>query len=112
MYPKTIIDKAQGGSLELNYTYCNERFFWTPFIYDTALIGTEEFEVKDENDIESWTGTKENQFMKQLTYSAQTDNCSGCPNMMTCIDKGVLSYMEHHSILECVFPGVISANKG
>ena len=111
LYPKTIVDKAQGGSLELNYTYCNERFFWTPFIYDTALIGTEEFEVKDENDIESWTEAKSFQFMKQLTYSSETENCSGCPNMMTCIDKGVLSYMEHHSILECVFPGVISTNK-
>ena len=43
LYPKTIVDKAQGGSLELNYTYCNERFFCTPFIYDIALIGTEEF---------------------------------------------------------------------
>jgi len=108
LYPKTIIDKAQGGSLELNYTYCNERFFWTPFIYDTALIGTNEFEVKDENDIESWTEAKSFQFMKQLTYSNETINCGSCPNMMTCIDKGVLSYMEHHSLTSCVFPGVVS----
>lgn len=108
LYPKTIADQAQGGSLELNYTYCNERFFWTPFIYDTALIGTKEFEVKDENDIESWTEAKSFQFMKQLTYSSETQNCSGCPNMMTCIDKGVLSYMEHHSLTSCVFPGIIS----
>lgn len=109
LYPKTIIDRAQGGSLELNYTYCNERFFWTPFVYDTALIGTSEFEIKDENDINSWTEPKSFQFMKQLTYSSKTENCGSCPNMMTCIDKGVLSYMEHHSILECTFPGVVSS---
>ena len=109
LYPKTIIDQAQGGSLELNYTYCNERFFWTPFVYDIALIGTSEFEIKDENDIQSWTEPKSFQFMKQLTYSSQTQNCSSCKNMMTCIDKGVLSYMEHHSILECTFPGVVSS---
>lgn len=111
LYPKTIIDKAQGGSLELNYTYCNERFFWTPFIYDIALIGTEQFQVKDESSIDSWINAKQDNFMNQLMYSNQTQNCSGCPNMMTCIDKGVLSYMEHHSITECVFPGVISSDK-
>lgn len=107
LYPKTIIDKAQGGSLELNYTYCNDRFFWTPFVYDTVLIGTPEFEVENPNDIASWNLPKENQFTKQLMY--QTDNCMGCPNQMTCIDKGVLSYMEHHGLTACVFPGVISS---
>lgn len=109
LYPKTIIDKAQGGSLELNYTYCNERFFWTPFVYDIALIGTDEFQIKDENDINAWTEAKSFQFMKQLTYSNETINCGSCPNMMTCIDKGVLSYMEHHDLTACVFPGVVSA---
>lgn len=108
LYPKTIIDKAQGGSLELNYTYCNERFFWTPFVYDIALIGTDEFQIKDENDINAWTEAKSFQFMKQLTYSNETINCGSCPNMMTCIDKGVLSYMEHHDLTACVFPGVVS----
>ena len=111
LMPKTFIDQAQGGSLELNYTYCNERFFWTPFVYDIALIGTDEFKVKDENDIESWTEAKSFQFMEQLTYSAETNNCGSCPNMMTCIDKGVLSYMKHHSLLSCVFPGVVTTNK-
>jgi hypothetical protein len=111
LMPKTFIDQAQGGSLELNYTYCNERFFWTPFVYDIALIGTDEFKVKDENDIESWTETKSFQFMEQLTYSAETNNCGSCPNMMTCIDKGVLSYMKHHSLVSCVFPGVVTTNK-
>jgi hypothetical protein len=111
LYPKTIVDQAQGGSLELNYTYCNERFFWTPFIYDTALIGTSEFEIKNETDINAWTEPKSSQFIKQLAYSNKTDSCGSCPNMMTCIDKGVLSYMEHHSILECTFPGVISTYK-
>lgn len=108
LMPKTFIDQAQGGSLELNYTYCNERFFWTPFVYDIALIGTKEFEVKDENDIESWTETKSFHFMEQLTYSNETTNCGSCPNLMTCIDKGVLSYMEHHSLRGCVFPRVIA----
>lgn len=112
LMPKTFIDQAQGGSLELNYTYCNERFFWTPFIYDTALIGTDDFAVKDENDIESWMETKSVQFVKQLTYSNETINCGSCPNIMTCIDKGVLSYMEHHSLVSCVFPGVVTTNKG
>ena len=109
LYPKTFIDQAQGGSLELNYTYCNENFFWTPFVYDIVLIGKEEFRIKDENDINSWTEPKSFHFMKQLTYSSETQNCATCPNMMTCIDKGVLSYMEHHSILECTFPGVVSS---
>lgn len=109
LYPKTIVDQAQGGSLELNYTYCNENFFWTPFVYDIVLIGKEEFRIKDENDINAWTEPKSFQFMKQLTYSSETQNCGSCPNMMTCIDKGVLSYMEHHSILECTFPGVVSS---
>ena len=107
LYPKTIVDKAQGGSLELNYTYCNERFFWTPFVYDIAMIGTKEFEVKDENDIQSWIDVKQDKFMSQLMY--ETDNCNGCPNQMTCVDKGVLSYMEHHSLTACVFPGVVSS---
>ena len=111
LMPKTFIDQAQGGSLELNYTYCNERFFWTPFIYDTALIGTDEFQVKDENDIESWTEAKSFQFMEQLTYSSETNYCGSCPNMMTCIDKGVLSYMKHHSLLSCVFPSVEPTNE-
>lgn len=111
LYPKTIIDQAQGGSLELNYTYCNERFFWTPFVYDIALIGTAEFQIQNETDINAWTEPKSFQFMKQLAYSSKTENCGSCPNMMTCIDKGVLSYMEHHSILECTFPGVISTYK-
>jgi hypothetical protein len=111
LMPKTFIDQAQGGSLELNYTYCNERFFWTPFIYDTALIGTDEFQVKDENDIESWTEAKSSQFMEQLTYSSETNYCGSCPNMMTCIDKGVLSYMKHHSLLSCVFPSVEPTNE-
>ena len=108
LMPKTFIDQAQGGSLELNYTYCNERFFWTPFVYDIALIGTDEFQVKDENDIESWTEAKSFQFMEQLTYSSETENCGSCPNMMTCIDKGVLSYMKHHQLTLCTFPGVIA----
>lgn len=108
LMPKTFIDQAQGGSLELNYTYCNERFFWTPFVYDIALIGTDEFQVKDENDIESWTEAKSFQFMEQLTYSSETKNCGSCPNMMTCIDKGVLSYMKHHQLTLCTFPGVIA----
>lgn len=109
LMPKTFIDQAQGGSLELNYTYCNERFFWTPFVYDIALIGTDEFQVKDENDIESWTEAKSFQFMEQLTYSSETENCGSCPNMMTCIDKGVLSYMKHHQLTRCTFPGVIAS---
>jgi len=109
LYPKTIIDQAQGGSLELNYTYCNERFFWTPFIYDIALIGTSEFEVKNESDINSWTEIKTDQFMEQLVYAQETKNCGNCHNQMTCIDKGVLSYMKHHSITSCVFPGVVSS---
>lgn len=107
-YPSTIFDKAQGGSLELNFTYCNENFFWTPFVYDVVLIGQEEFRIKDESDIDSWLEPKNNGFMSQLEYASKTDNCNGCANMMTCIDKGVLSYMEHHSILGCLFPGVIS----
>ena len=112
LMPKTFIDQAQGGSLELNYTYCNERFFWTPFVYDIALIGTDNFVVKDENDIESWTQVKDNKFVSQLTYSSKSDNCANCKNLMTCIDKGVLSYMEHHSLTACVFPGVITTDKG
>ena len=107
LYPKTIMDKAQGGSLELNYTYCNNRFFWTPFVYDIVLIGTEDFQVKDESDIHSWTNIKQDQFIKQLTYTTQTDQCMTCPKQMTCIDKGVLSYMEHHSLTQCVYPDQI-----
>lgn len=106
LYPKTIVDQAQGGSLELNYTYCNNRFFWTPFVYDIALIGTKEFEIQDEKDINSWTQVKTDQFMTQLTY--ETESCNGCQQQMTCIDKGVLSYMKHHSLTSCVFPGIIS----
>ena len=109
MYPSTILDKAQGGSLELNFTYCNENFFWTPFVYDIVLIGKEEFRIKDESNIDSWLEPKNSQFASQLTYASETNNCGSCVNMMTCIDKGVLSYMEHHSILECTFPGVISS---
>ena len=47
---------------------------------------------------------KDNNFMSQIAYTAKTDSCSTCPKMMTCIDKGVQSYMEHHSITECLFP--------
>ena len=104
LYPKTIADQAQGGSLELNYTYCNDRFFWTPFVYDIALIGTDEFEVKDPSSLDSWMEPKTNQFTKQLMYD--TDNCSMCAHQMTCIDKGVKSYMEHHELRACVFPGI------
>ena len=104
LYPKTIVDKAQGGSLELNYTFCNNRFFWTPFVYDIVLIGTDQFRVQDESDISSWMAAKDNNFMSQIAYTAKTDSCSTCPKMMTCIDKGVQSYMEHHSITECLFP--------
>ena len=109
MFPSTIIDKAQGGSLELNYTYCNNNFFWTPFVYDIVLIGTEQFKVKDESDINSWLEPKNNNFMTQMEYASKTENCNGCINMMTCIDKGVLNYMEHHSITSCTFPGVVSS---
>ena len=108
LYPKTIVDQAQGGSLELNYTYCNDRFFWTPFVYDIALIGTDEFEVKDPTDLNSWEEPKLNQFTKQLMY--ETDNCSTCVNQMTCIDKGVKSYMEFQGLRACVFPGVVPYN--
>lgn len=104
LYPKTIIDRAQGGSLELNYTFCNNRFFWTPFVYDIVLIGTDQFRVQDESDISSWMAAKDNNFMSQIAYTAKTDSCSTCPKMMTCIDKGVQSYMEHHSFTECLFP--------
>lgn len=104
LYPKTIVDRAQGGSLELNYTFCNNRFFWTPFVYDIVLIGTDQFRVQDESDISSWMAAKDNNFISQITYTAKTDSCSTCPKMMTCIDKGVQSYMEHHSITECLFP--------
>ena len=104
LYPKTIVDRAQGGSLELNYTFCNNRFFWTPFVYDIVLIGTDQFRVQDESDISSWMAAKDNNFMSQIAYTAKTDSCSTCPKMMTCIDKGVQSYMEHHSITECLFP--------
>ena len=107
LYPKTIADQAQGGSLELNYTYCNERFFWTPFVYDIVLIGTEEFEVKEEWDVNSWTKVKEDQFMSQLEYAMQTEECGMCPKQMTCIDKGVISYMKHHALTSCVFPDLI-----
>ena len=104
LYPKTIVDRAQGGSLELNYTFCNNRFFWTPFVYDIVLIGTDQFRVQDESDISSWMAAKDNNFISQITYTEKTDSCSTCPKMMTCIDKGVQSYMEHHSITECLFP--------
>ena len=104
LYPKTIIDKSQGGSLELNYTYCNGNFFWTPFVYDIVKIGTDKFKVHDENDIESWISAKSDNFGSQLAYTANTDSCSGCAHMMTCIDKGVQSYMEHHGVTECLFP--------
>ena len=104
LYPKTIIDRAQGGSLELNYTFCNNRFFWTPFVYDIVLIGTDQFRVQDESDISSWMAAKDNNFMSQIAYTEKTNSCSTCPKMMTCIDKGVQSYMEHHSITECLFP--------
>lgn len=104
LYPKTIVDRAQGGSLELNYTFCNNRFFWTPFVYDIVLIGTDQFRVQDESDISSWMAAKDNNFMSQIAYTEKTNSCSTCPKMMTCIDKGVQSYMEHHSITECLFP--------
>ena len=104
VFPNTIIDKAQGGSLELNFTYCNERFFWTPFVYDIVMIGTDEYEVKEEWDINSWTKVKEDQFIKQLSYASKTNMCASCPKQMTCIDKGVLSYMEYHELTECVYP--------
>ncbi len=104
VFPLTIADQAQGGSLELNFTYCNENFFWTPFVYNIVMIGTDEYKVQDENDINSWTQVKEDQFLKQLTYSNQTNECSGCDNMLTCIDKGVLSYMQHHMLTDCVYP--------
>ncbi len=68
LYPKTIVDQAQGGSLELNYTYCNDRFFWTPFVYDIALIFTSSFEVKDPTDLNSWEEPKTNMFTQQLMY--------------------------------------------
>jgi len=103
-FPSTIIDQAQGGSLELNYTYCNGNFFWTPFVYDIVKIGTEKFKVQDEYDIESWISAKGDNFMSQLAYTENTDSCVGCAHMMKCIDKGVQSYMEHHSITECLFP--------
>ncbi len=103
-FPSTIIDQAQGGSLELNYTYCNGNFFWTPFVYDIVKIGTEQFKVKDEEDIDSWLKAKNDSFLTQMMYTSKTDNCDGCAKMMTCIDKGVQSYMEHHSITECLFP--------
>lgn len=107
MYPKTIADQAQGGSLELNFTYCNERFFWTPFVYDIVMIGTDEFEVKEEWNINSWTKVKEDQFLNQLEYTAETEQCAMCPKQMTCIDKGVISYMKHHALTSCVFPDFI-----
>jgi hypothetical protein len=103
-FPSTIIDQAQGGSLELNYTYCNGNFFWTPFVYDIVKIGTDQFKVKDEENIDSWLKAKNDSFLTQMMYTSKTDSCDGCAKMMTCIDKGVQSYMEHHSITECLFP--------
>ena len=100
----TIADKDQGGPLELNYTYSQGEFYSTPFVYEVALIKDEKFRIKDQSDINSWTNIKTELYIDQLQYSPKTLHCETCNRREICLNKHVLSYMEHFGFTECVYP--------
>lgn len=100
----TIADKDQGGPLELNYTYSGGEFYSTPFVYEVALIRDEKFRIKNPLDLQSWTNIKTELYIDQLSYSPKTLHCETCDRREICLNKHVLSYMEHYGFTECVYP--------
>ncbi len=100
----TIRDKQQGGPYELNYTLHKGKYYSTPFVYDNAIIQTDDFEIKDIKDIGAWTNIKTDLYMKGLGYMSATDECEDCQRREVCLNKHVLNYMAHYNITECVYP--------
>lgn len=100
----TIADKDQGGPFELNYTFSGGEFYSTPFVYEAALIKTDEFRVQDPTDIKSWTDLKTTLYLEQLDYLSETTSCENCSRREICMSKHVLKYMEYYRFKDCVYP--------
>ena len=104
MISMTIRDKQQGGPYELNYSLYKGKFYSVPFVYDNAIIPTDEFLIRDVHDLNSWTDIKTKLYLSGLGYIHKTDECSDCLRREVCLNKHVLNYMEHYNITQCVYP--------
>lgn len=100
----TIVDSNQGGTTELNYTFCNGNFFITPFTYDATTIIKDKFKIQDTSNIQDWIGIIADIYVSQTEYVDKTNECGICEFKEVCLDKMVLSYMEEYNFVDCIFP--------
>lgn len=95
----TVSNKYHAGSNERTFTIKNGELYLTPFIYENVIVLNNKFKLPKDKGLVNWDVGYEAQ---QYNYISQTDSCSECEFVSSCISKLVLKYMEEYDIKECL----------
>lgn len=101
-----VADDYFGGYTYLSLSYKSGKLYLNPCVYDYVLDETPMFVVPKLTP-SSVELTVDGLTEMQYDYSIETNECTECNLLSSCIAKKVLSSMEQHDIKHCLMPKTI-----
>lgn len=103
----TMANPYHAGFNEITYNFHNGDLYMCPFIYENVFDKHEDFKVLKTlgQDYYEWDNILNHDTtakVVQFSYAMETDECSSCPYLMSCISKHVLYYMCVHDLKKCM----------
>jgi len=102
----TMSNPHHAGLNEITYNFHEGHLYTCPFIYENVFDKGSGFKIhKNFNDFYTWfdiLNHEQRVKLDQFQYAEKTDECSTCPNYMSCVSKHVIFYMKEHELKKCM----------
>ncbi len=103
----TMGDPIHAGLNEVTYNFKKGIFYECPFIYENVFDKGSRFKITPNGEngrylLDDFINHRHQVDRQQLQYLEQTDECSTCPHVISCVGKQVIHYMMDKKITHCL----------
>lgn len=104
-----VADWSHGGHNYTNWIISKGNVYLSPFIHGDVANTSEAFKVPHDGEykLSDLLDVSAKAKRDQFKYAAQTDECSNCKYLDTCVSRYVLFYMEQYGITNCMLPKTV-----
>lgn len=101
-----IADWTHGGHNYSNWIISEGNVYISPFIHENVADTTDAFLVPHHGQytVDDLLNASAASKVRQFHFADETDECSDCKYLDTCVSRHVLYYMEQYGITSCMLP--------
>lgn len=102
-YLRFSFGKLTDSLIERQYNYRNGKLYYSPLLYERFVSFRDSYEVP----LKTFEASEVEDFemglqLDQYSRASEKDECSSCPFLASCIDRGVLHMMDTYETKKCL----------